>query len=79
MEGLPWCLQKAELFLFVSGLPTPSLNQFSVSQTAAECGRPITIEVPSLPLDNDPELEQEVLAALSLLISPPPVFAAVFQ
>lgn len=58
----------------------PSLNQFSVLQTqAAECGRPITIEVPSLPLDNDPELEQEVLAALSLLISPPPVFMTAFQ
>lgn len=79
MEGPPWCLQRIELFLFVSGLPTPSLNQLCVLQTAAECGRPITIEVPSLPLDNDPELEQEVLAALSLLISLPPVFMASFQ
>lgn len=61
------------------GFPIPSVNQFCELQMPAECGHPVTTEVPSLPLDNDPELEQEVLAALSLLISPPPVFMAAFQ
>lgn len=57
-----------------------SLNAFCTQQMPCERGcSSCHSESLSSPKDNDPKLVQEVLAALSLIISPPPLLKATFH
>lgn len=63
-------------FLYWSSTYPP--NQVCEMQMQVNVGV-LSCRSPQIAPRHDPELRQEVLAALSLLISPPPVFMAAFQ
>ena len=77
----PQCPQKELSWVsFFVCAPVLSLNPFWTQHMPAEysCSY-CQIESLSSPKDNDPELVQEVLAALSLVIYPPPRLTATFH